>query len=87
MSTVSHLSCEETFARLNDYLDRALSAEERRLVEKHLENCLVCASEYRFEGTLISEIRQKLQRIDLPDGVAERITRRLQDAARGARDP
>lgn len=80
MTPVSRLTCEETFRRLNDYLDRALTPAEKRLVEEHLETCAVCASEYRFETNLVDEVRAKLQRIDVPRDLVARIARRLQAA-------
>ncbi len=50
MNVPDRLTCEEVFARLDDYVDRELSAEEARLVEEHCAVCDVCAREYRFEA-------------------------------------
>ncbi len=77
MMRPSRLTCEQTFRQLNDYLDRALSAEEMRLVEEHLETCAQCASEYRFESTFLDELRSKLQRIAMPDDVRSRLFAKL----------
>lgn len=77
MSHPDRLTCEETFRRLDDYLDRALSREELARVREHLETCAVCAGEYRFEENLVSEVRRKVARIDLPPGLAERLAARL----------
>jgi anti-sigma factor (TIGR02949 family) len=60
------LSCDEVFQRLDDYIDRNLSAEEIRLVQSHLEDCLICAGEYRFEAAVVTAIRDRLQRIAVP---------------------
>jgi predicted anti-sigma-YlaC factor YlaD len=40
------LTCEETFRRLDDYLDRELNHHEMALVRKHLKACDVCESAY-----------------------------------------
>lgn len=72
------LSCEEVFLRLDDYLDRELSAAEHRLVREHLDACVRCASEFRFEATLVREVRAKLQRLAVPPGLAARIASRLE---------
>lgn len=73
MSPVDRYTCEETFQRINDYLDRELSAEEMRLVREHLETCAMCASEYAFEGAVLTDLKAKLRRIDLPKAVLDRV--------------
>lgn len=78
----SRFTCEETFRRLNDYLDRELSPDEARLVEEHLTACAQCASEYRFEGSLLAEIRNKIGRLRVPEGLKERIAATLAQAER-----
>lgn len=81
MTAPSRLTCEQVFARLDDFLDRELSAEEMYLVREHLDTCAACASEHRFESTFINDVREKLVRIDVPPGLALRIAKRLGDAA------
>ncbi len=73
------LTCEETFRRLDDYLDRELSEEEMRLVEEHLRICAVCASEYGFESSVLTQLREKLRRIDAPDDLLQRIARLIRE--------
>lgn len=70
-------SCSETVLRLDEYVDRALSAAEVRLVEAHLEECLRCASQFRFEVSLVRSIRERLSRIEVPAGLVEGVLRRL----------
>jgi anti-sigma factor (TIGR02949 family) len=76
-ATPDRLTCEEVFRRLDDFLDRALAGDELRLVREHLETCAVCTAEYRFEESLVSEVRGKLERIELPSGLMERIASKL----------
>lgn len=82
MNTPSRLTCEQIFARLDDYVDRELSVQEMALVRDHLDTCAQCAGEHRFEATFIDDVRSKLVRIDVPTGLAVRIAERLRDASR-----
>jgi anti-sigma factor (TIGR02949 family) len=79
VSAPSRLTCEQIFARLDDFVDRELSPREMRLVQEHLDTCAQCAGEHRFEATVISDVRAKLGRIDVPVGLALRIAQRLSD--------
>ncbi len=78
MSPVEKYTCEDAFRRLDDYVDRTLSPEERERVEAHLLECAVCAREYRFETTFVEEVRGKLRRIMAPVDLLERIVTRLE---------
>ena len=53
MTHLSRYTCEEAFRRLDDYLDRELSAEEMTLVREHLEICAGCAREFNFEESVL----------------------------------
>lgn len=77
MGHPNRLTCEEVFARLDDFLDRELSPEEMRLVEEHIETCAACASEHRFERQVVDSVREKLQRIELPAALRQSILARL----------
>jgi len=74
MDLPARLTCEEVFERLDDYLDRELTADQMRLVREHLETCAVCASEHRFEASVITGVREKLSRIAVPEGLRARIS-------------
>lgn len=80
MTPLDRFDCEATFRRLDDYLDRTLSAEERKRVEEHLAECEICAREYRFEQSIIDDVRRKLDRIMAPRHLVERITSALERA-------
>lgn len=71
--TVDRYTCEQVFQRINDYLDRELSAEEMALVRAHLDTCTECAREYAFEGAVLEELKAKLRRIDLPPAVLDKV--------------
>lgn len=73
MTTPDRFTCEQVFQRINDYLDRELSADEMRLVREHLDTCAVCAREYAFEGSVLDELKAKLRRIDVPRSALEKV--------------
>ena len=75
--SVDRYTCEQVFQRINDYLDRELSPEEMALVRAHLDTCTQCASEYTFEATVLSELKAKLRRIDLPNAVLDKVAQIL----------
>jgi anti-sigma factor (TIGR02949 family) len=80
--TLSRLTCEETFRKLDHYLDRALSEGDVQLVEQHLETCAQCASEYRFEASFVDEMRSKLLGIAIPEGFRAKLLAKLAEAGR-----
>ena len=73
----ARFSCSETILRLDEYVDRALAPSELRLVEVHLEHCLHCASQFRFETSLVRSIRERLRRIEVPADLMASVLRRL----------
>jgi len=71
-------TCEETFRRLDDYLDRRLSPEETRLIEEHLHLCEACSREFVFEASVIDAVREKLSRVAAPPDLIARISAQIQ---------
>ena len=82
MTPVNRLTCEEIFRRLDDYLDRELSADEMRLVKEHLDTCAQCAREHAFDRRMLDDVREKVQRIEAPDDLRRRIAAALERAAK-----
>lgn len=80
MSPISRLSCEEVFRRLDDFLDRELSADEMQMVQTHLDVCAQCANEFDFERRTLDAVREKLQRIEAPADLRRRIARAIDKA-------
>jgi anti-sigma factor (TIGR02949 family) len=72
---LTRFTCEEAFRRLDDYLDRELSASEMTLVHEHLEICAGCAREFTFEESLLTGVRGKLAQLDveLPPDLRARV--------------
>jgi anti-sigma factor (TIGR02949 family) len=73
MNKIDRYTCQETFNRLNDYLDRELSPEEMRLVEEHLAVCAFCVLEFRFEANVLHQVRTKLHAIPAPEGLLNKV--------------
>lgn len=71
-------TCEDVFRRLDDYLDRELSAEETQLVADHLETCAQCAQEQRFEARVLDSIKSKLRHLSAPDLLVKRVSKILE---------
>ena len=80
LPVINLYTCKETLARLDDYLDRELSAEEIRRVERHLKICRHCTHKFGFEKALLAQMRERVARIDAPPELWERITHALADA-------
>jgi anti-sigma factor (TIGR02949 family) len=81
LSDIDYRSCAQVFARLDDYVDRELATDDLEQIEKHLEICAMCASEFRIAGQLLHAIRDRVRRIRLPDGFEGRVWKRLHVAA------
>ena len=78
MTQIDPYTCREAFARLEDYLDRELPADEIDKVEEHLRICEICAPEFAFEERVVGTIRQKLLRVDAPSELQARIKRLIE---------
>ncbi len=76
---IDQMTCEETFRRLDDFLDRELSAGECRLVQEHLEICAICAKEFEFEASIWKEVRAKLQHTFVPPNLREKVSLLLKE--------
>lgn len=80
MNQQEEYTCEQVFQRLDDYMDRELRPEEVLKVEEHLRTCAMCASEYRFQGSMLQSLRTKIQHISVSPAFRDRIASALQQA-------
>lgn len=80
MSEISQITCAEAFRRLDDYLDRELSADEAAEVEAHLRMCAACAREYSFEASVLNDVRAKVRRVQAPDSLRNSVLELIEDA-------
>jgi anti-sigma factor (TIGR02949 family) len=77
---VAGLSCSDVLARLSDYVDDELAAEERARVEAHLRGCDGCA---RFGGEFRATVRALRAHLtvaaEVPGELKERLRRALDE--------
>ena len=79
MSALDRYTCLETVRRLDDYLDRELTAEETRLVEEHLRTCDRCLRKFQFDRSVVEDIRAKLRRVPVPSRLRAAVIASLRD--------
>jgi anti-sigma factor (TIGR02949 family) len=60
------------------YLDGALAGGDQENLEAHLEACLDCCQRLDFSRKLDDFVRDRLGDQPLPEGIEERIRRRLE---------
>ena len=80
------IDCREAVRRLWEYLDRALSAEERDAIEEHLGLCRQCCGEVEFAKQLRSFLRDRAS-ADLPADVHRRLNSVLDEIAQFEETP
>ena len=73
MAPLDRYTCEQVFHLLDDYVDRELTAEETVRVEEHLATCAQCASESRFEHSLLEGLKEKIRQIEAPRSAVAKI--------------
>lgn len=61
------IECGRAKKRLSNYLDDALSAEERRMLKRHFDTCRDCAAQSQGYGDLRRNLRSLPQRIPPAD--------------------
>ncbi|HZE74430.1 MAG TPA: zf-HC2 domain-containing protein [Gemmatimonadales bacterium] len=84
---MDRLTCEAAFRQLDDYLDRALDAEEMRLIDEHLATCAACLTEFTFERSVLEHVRDKLRDVAVPPELLARISAQLADRTPSPPDP
>jgi anti-sigma factor RsiW len=52
------MKCEEVYAWLQAYLDTEVTAEEERMVEKHIRACIVCRRRLVELAQTVNELRR-----------------------------
>lgn len=77
------LSCKEALQRLDDYLDRELTPEETRRVQRHLKLCRACATKFATEARFLEEMRGKLERLEVPSHLKNSISALLAQEQNG----
>jgi anti-sigma factor (TIGR02949 family) len=71
------MSCDEAVRQFFAYLDRAMSGMPLQEFEQHLEECLACCDKLQFSRRVDALVRSRLGNTPLPEGIEDRIRRRL----------
>lgn len=80
---LSYEQCREAIARLDDYLDRELTTEDRARLDKHLRLCDHCTEEYDLRSRAQAILRLKLCGEKCPDELKALISDLLHGEERG----
>jgi len=78
MSDREMMSCEETVARVYEFLDGELDPETMERIGEHIEACQRCYPYFNFERIFLDHIRSKGLRTEK----SERLEQRVRDALR-----
>ena len=77
MNTLDRVTCEHAFRHLDDYLDHELTPQEMQEIKAHLEICTMCAKEFQFQAQVITELRERVQRLALSPTLHGKVTTAL----------
>ena len=80
MNKPTPLNCTQCVDRLADFVDRELTQAEVAQVEAHLDRCVDCSQEFRFEGAVLESLKATLRRVRAPESLRERIRAMLGSA-------
>ena len=72
-----HSKCEELLSSLSAYIDGDLAPELCQELEKHLEGCDNCRVVLNTTRRTIDLVHSPIEKSDLPEGVRERLFKRL----------
>jgi anti-sigma factor RsiW len=78
------MTCEQTLAQLDDYVDGSLSEPEFQEVELHLFACAECREEERLFRSLLAQAAALPRELSPDHDLWEGISRRLQERPSGA---
>jgi hypothetical protein len=76
-------TCPDVWLRLDDYLDQELSSEDAYFTREHISVCPACAAESRRSYFALAQLREAVQRLSLPPGLACRLFVGLDACRRG----
>jgi mycothiol system anti-sigma-R factor len=71
------LNCEESLARVYEYLDGELDAGEHEAVRRHLEKCRKCYPNFDFERLFLDYVHELGAQEESKPGLADRVRQML----------
>jgi anti-sigma factor (TIGR02949 family) len=66
------MDCSAAVAKMGEFLDRELSADELALVERHLEECPGCKNAFRWEDSVLKLVKE-CAKAKAPEGLMGRL--------------
>jgi mycothiol system anti-sigma-R factor len=72
------VDCKEAMHRVYRYLDRELTADERAIVQRHLDGCPPCADLFRFEENVLTFVGRRCRQTEAPEQLRDRVRRLCQ---------
>jgi anti-sigma factor (TIGR02949 family) len=82
MEKTERLNCSDAVRQFFAYLDGALAGGPLEALEEHLEACLDCCQKLDFSRKLDTFVKNRLGEEPLPEGIEERIRRRIGNRGR-----
>jgi anti-sigma factor (TIGR02949 family) len=79
MEKSGKLKCSEAVRQFFAYLDGALTGPPLEALEEHLEACLNCCQKLEFSRKLDAFVKSRLGEEPLPEGIEERLRRRIEE--------
>lgn len=73
------MDCGEVFEKMQDFLDRELTAAEVEDVARHLGLCGHCADEYKFEGSVLRHMRRCCKDVPVPEALGSAVFQKITD--------
>lgn len=84
MSEPSTVSCSDVQSWLAEYVDGELASRQATMVTSHLAACGECNELFVYERELVHDLRRRVQQVEMPLAVRERLWAMLDDAAEQA---
>jgi mycothiol system anti-sigma-R factor len=82
MGKTERLTCSDAVRQFFAYLDGALAGGPLEAIEEHLDACLDCCQKLDFSRKLDTFVKDRMGEESLPEGIEERIRRRIENHGR-----
>lgn len=78
------MNCEKIYERLQDFLDRELTAAEIEEVKTHISHCPPCGDEFRFEESVLRHVKRCMGDAPCPEELLKRIAAAIDRECQGS---
>ena len=73
--------CSEYFDLVQIVLDNESTPEQDAYLRRHMKRCLACFEYVNLEKELAEALKQKLERKEVPEGLADSIREKISNSA------